>query len=408
MRTLRATLICGVLAASLAGFLWTLGVVTPLTRMVFGPGVASAPLSFFGQWTGILLLAFGLAWTTVDICAVPLKITVAAVALAETILLAWFLYLCGVIWPPFTALAAGLFAVGFGGIYGLSKPGRRKRDIEEAFGGRISRATFCQLLDSDEPVAFAGEVRVATVVVCQLFNRQELALTLTAFNFMALSNGFLQTGSQALIDAGGVLTECGEGRFSAVFGTPLAVPGHSAQACRAAFALAHRLEAFRRETTERWSADPDYRIAVHSGVLIAGLCAASLQQGQGGGFTIAGQALDFCRWLCKANLTYGTRLLLGSQTLPSARGAVEARPADLIWNPNGPWWEEIYEGLALAGDISSEERKRCEMFWIGVILYRSKRWDEAATHFEAILKESDDPLARFYLKRMEAAKESKR
>jgi len=369
--------------------------------MVFGSGVASAPLSFFGQWTGILLLAFGLAWTTVDICAVPLKITVAAVALAETILLAWVLYLCGVIWPPFTALAAGLFAVGFGGLYGFSKPGRRKRDIEAVFGGRISRATFCQLLDSDEPVAFAGEERVATMVVCQIFNRQELASTLTAPDFMAFSNGFLQAGSQALIDAGGVLTECGEGRFSAVFGAPLSTSDHAAKACRAAFALAHRLEAFRMEAFERWNADADYRIAVHTGALIAGLGVASSQGGHGGGFAIAGEAFDYCRWLCKANLTYRTRLLLGPQTLPFAHGAVEARPADLIWNPDGQWWEEIYEGLALAGDLSSEERKRCEMFWIGVILYRSKRWNEAAAHFQAILKEVDDPLSRFYLNRME-------
>ena len=255
MRILKITFICGILAASLAVVLEAFAGIAPL----------------WNQWAGAILLGFGLAWTTVQIHSLPLKIVIAAVALVETAVLSWLLHLGGIQWMPWTALTAGTLATGFGMAYSMSQPGRRKRMVEEVFGGCISCVTFQKILDSDEPVSFAGEKREASVVDCQLFNCRELAGTLSAPDFMALVNEFSQAGAQALMNSGGVLTESNGERLRALFGAPLADPAHAFQAHEAALALEERLKKFREACRERWSVEPDYRVCVHSGTMIVGV-----------------------------------------------------------------------------------------------------------------------------------------
>jgi len=259
VRTLRAAFICGVLAASLA--------------VVVGAFAGIAP--YWNQWAGAILLGFGLAWTTVHIYSMPLKIVVAAIALVETAVLSWLLHLGGTQWAPWIALAAGTLATGFGVAYSLSKPGRRKRMVEAMFGGRISCVTFQKILDSDEPLPFAGEKREASVVDCQLVNCRELAGTLPAPDFVALANEFSQAGDQALMDSGGVLAESSGAHFRALFGALLADPAHSAHAHEAALALEERLKAFREVCLERWSVEPVCKVSVHSGTMIAGVFGAA-------------------------------------------------------------------------------------------------------------------------------------
>ena len=393
MRTTRAALICGALAASLAVFLLSLGAFAPLIRLVFVPAGPIFALPLWVQWAGAVILGFGLAWTSIEIRAFSLKAVVAVAALVETAALAWALHLCGILWPPFTALAAGALGTGFGLVYSLSGPGRRRRALETVLGDRISGAAFCRWLDSNEPLPFEGRQREASVVVCHIFNRGRMAKALSAGDNMAFFKGFFQIGSQVLKDAGGVLTEGDGEHLVAVFGAVLADPDHAAQAALAALTLRERLEAFDQACRERWNVAFDYGVAVHSGMVSVG----ALENR----FFVTGEPLEFCRRLCLANRGYGTRILAGPQAVELSRGAVEVRPVELIWNCAGPIREEIYELMAPKDGLSVEQRARREVFWKGVILWRRKQWQAAAAQFEIVLRDTEagDALARFYLAR---------
>jgi adenylate cyclase len=346
------------------------------------------------------VLGFGLAWTTLAIDALSLKLVTAAVALAETAALSWALFLFGAVWPPFTALAAGALACGFGLAYSVSGPGRRKRALVQGLGGRVSRETFERLLSADTPLPHAGAEREASVVVCRLLNRRELAETLDAADFVALSNAFAHAASQTLLDAGGVLTE-GDGKHvEAGFGVPLPDPAHAVQAVLAAFALGRRMEDFRRECAERWNVEPDCRIAVNAGALIAG----TFGSGTLAGFGVAGDALDFCRQLCRLNTTYGTRILAGPEVFRLAHAAVEMRPVDLLWDRAGKVRLELYELLGPQGALPAEALQRRDAFWIAVILFRAKQDQEAAALFWTLLQDDSgakDPLIQYYLDRLQ-------
>lgn len=387
MRSYRITLACGALAASFANFLLALGAFAPWTNALFGPG----PFPLWPQWTGAALLGFGLAWTTVEIGAVSLKLAVAAIALVETAAFSWLLSMHGTAWPPFTALAAGGFATLFGLLYSVSRPGRRAWLVEEYLSASVSPATLGRVLASQLPFPFQGEERQATAIVCRCFNRREMAEALSASDFVAVSNLFCATVSQALKESGGVVTERDGEHVHAVFGALVGGRDHAARAGRALLALAPRLEAFRCEARECWGVDPDCRAAAETGPVIAGIFGLP----GSGGFGVVGEPVETARHLAQANQFYGTRLLLGSKAFIEARGAVEARPADLVWNRSVR--EEIYEPLGARGELPPEALARRDAFWLGVVQARAGRWSEAKALLEPLLKDetgAEDPLVR--------------
>ena len=401
VRTLKAAFVCGALATSIAGFLFTLGAFGIPGEALFGHAGAT-PQPLF-QWLGALVLGFGLAWTTVDIETGSLQGVVAALALLEAVILSWLLHLFGVAWPPFTALTAGVLATAFGLLYNRSPGGLRKRLVRRLFGGRISARTERLLIESREPLDLAGERVEASVVVCEIFNRQLLSETLSPKDYVALANAFLKAGAEALMDAGGLLDECNDQQLRAIFGAPLADPDHAVHACAAANALGRRLEAFCKESIELWKAAPDYRIGIDSGELIA----AAYGVGGAAGYRVAGEALEFCRRLCVANQFYGSRVLVGPRAFQLAAPSVEVRPMELIRLPGRQAPEEIYELLAPKDALTPGEAERRDLFWKGVILFRERRWDEAEAYFQTALHGAacEDAPVRFYLDRIAHARE---
>ena len=226
---------------------------------------------FWGTWAGAILLGLGLAWTTVQIHSAPLKLVVAAIALAEIAVFAWLLHPGGMQWSPWIVLSAGTLATVFGLVYSMSAPGRRKRRIEEVFGGRMSRAMLDKMVESQELFPVAGEKREASVVECQISNYREVAGRLSAGDFVAFCNEFSEAAAQTLLGSGGVLTEGNGEHLRASFGAPLAHPEHAAQAGEAASALEERLKTFGETCRQRWSVEPDCRVSVYSGPVIVGV-----------------------------------------------------------------------------------------------------------------------------------------
>ncbi len=294
-----------------------------------------------------------------------------------------------------TALAVAFF----GGLwYGWMPAGQRKRILEEVFGDRISRATFKKLLDSNVPLRFAGEARNASVVVCEIFNHDELMESLSTEHFVAATNLLLRRGADFLVERGGYLDECAGETLRVIFGAPLADENHAEQACEAALKLADELDGVNRECMEKWNQALDFRIGVNSGEMV---CAA-YGSSRLGTFSVAGEPVDFARRLCAANTVYGSRILAGSHTLELGAHAVEVRPMELVRTRDERTREEVYELLGLRNSLPDDALNRRDLFWKGIIYYRGQLWEDALDHFRAALPaEGIDPPLEFYIRRTE-------
>lgn len=401
MRYIKATIICALLAAFAGAGLFELGAFRWLdTKLSAFLGWPSLPeVGRGGQYSLVILLAAGIAWTTIDIARPALKTVIAAAALTEVFLAVWVSNFYGNFFSPFASATAVATAFLLGLAYSRTSAGRRKTTLHHLLGERVSPRTFAALLDAREPLKFNGDVREATVVVCEIYNHEQLMAGMHVPDYVELTNLFLRNTSDFLVERGGYLDECDGESLRAIFGAPLADPRHAARACEAALGLVTRLDVVNLECQNIWGHRFDYRIGINSGEMVM----AAYGSERLGAFSVAGEPVEFARRLCSANMIYGSRILIGNETFIGGESEIEVRPMELIQRHlEHPAREEVYELVGMKGNFSPEDRERRDLFWKGIVFYREQKIDDALAAFRlAVEFGGGDGPAEFYIRRIE-------
>lgn len=404
MRYLKATILIGTISAAIVLVIyasgWLVNTPDPLLIQAYKlrkPVFVPRGLHIFL----IILLSFATAWTTIDITRPILKTIVAwgGIILLFTGSLTLSLY--DIFFSPFPSAFAILMSFFIGLAYGRTDSGARKKIMERLFGQRLSRGAFNQLVNSNTPLDFPGTLQEGTVLVVAVHNHSELMELLTPENYAAMTNSFLRTASDYLVEAGGYLDECGGEGIRVVFGAPLPDEKHATRACRAALDLALRLDELNKECDATWQRRLDFRIGINSGEMIA----AAYGGARLGSFSIAGPVVEFARRLCAASATYGARILIGPDTYEPAAEALEVRPIEVIKSTGARRRIEIYEILAPKHGLSPERERSRTHFWTGVLHYREKQWDKALDEFaKARITGIPDSVLDYYVRRVERSR----
>jgi adenylate cyclase len=400
VRYLKVSIFIGLLVSGLVAVLFEAGLLHPLDQALARLlGYRAAPAADRTLHLSLAtVFALAIAWTTIDVPRDSLKLVIAAGALAQVVGVVWVLHLQRIFFSPWACLAAIAGSTILGLAYAQTEAGRRKRLLRGVLGDRVSSGTFTALLDAPQPVNLEGERREVTVVVCEIFNHDDLESALSAPDYVALTNSFRRNASELLVERGGYLDECDGESIRVIFGAPLADARHAATACEAALALGARLDEVNRECHTVWKQMFDFRLGVNSGEMTL----AAYGSRRLGAYSVAGEPADFARRLCRANLIYGTRVLLGSLSSVLAEDAIEVRPMELIQRFDDHGREEIYELLGRRHALSEEALERRDTFWRAVIRYREQTWDEALALFHSARTPggTDGPV-EFYIRRIE-------
>ncbi len=406
MRYFKATLLIGtisilaILVLDASGWIRTLETLTAQLLSRFSPSGTLVPTSHGLALIAAVLTGFAFAWTTVDISRPAAKSAVAFSGMFLLLSSAIVASLYGVFFSPYQAVLTAFLSYVIGMFYGRSDSGARKRVLQRLFGQRLSKAQFARLVDSSHPLNFPGAEQSATVLVCEVHNHVELLESLNPADYVAMTNLYLKTASDYLVEVGGYLDECGGESLRVVFGAPLTRADHAAAACRAALELAARIETLNKECDARWHQRLDFRVGINSGPMIA----AAYGGARLGSFSVAGPAVEFARRLCAAGANYGCRILVGPETYAEAAEFVEGRPIELLRRADGRRIE-LYEVLAPVNSLSPERARSREHFWKGVIYYRDRRWDLAMEEFtKARITGIPDPGLDAYVMRTERAR----
>lgn len=349
-------------------------------------------------WLTMLVFAFGVAATTVDTTRPALRLLVAGAS--AVLLCSWtfVLSLHGKFFPPALPLLATAFSYALGTLWTKTRAGSRKQTIERLFGQRLSRTALETATDSASPAEFPGKVVNASVLVVSVQNHAELMELLPPESYTAITNLFLRTASDYLVESGGYLDECNGESIRVVFGAPLPDERHPVRACRAAIDLAARIDELNKECDAKWQRRLDVRMAIDSGDIIAGVFGGSRLAS----YSVAGPAVDFARRLCGSCAVYGSRILVGPDTYGPAAESIEVRPIEILKVAARRRRVEIYEILAPRHGLSPERERSRDHFWTGVLHFRDRQWDKAVDEFtKARIPGIPDEALDFYLRRIE-------
>jgi len=404
MRYLKATILIGTFSAAVVLVLYATGWLTNTLDLVSLQAYKMKRPLVTQQGVHVALiaiLAFAAAWTTVDITRPVLKAIVAmgAVILLFTGSMVFALY--NVYFSPFPSIFAVLTSFLIGLVYGRTGSGSRKKVMERLFGQRLSRGAFNELVNSNTPLDFPGTLQEGTVLVVAVHNHSELMELLTPENYAAMTNLYLRTASDYLVEVGGYLDECGGESVRVVFGAPVPDDRHAAKACRAALDLAARLDDLNRECDATWQRRLDFRIGINSGEMIAAAYGGSRL----GSFSVAGPVVEFARRLCSACATYGSKILIGPETYEPAAETLEVRPIEVVRSTGDRRRIELYEILAPKNGLSPERERSRNHYWTGVLHYRERQWDKAIEEFsKARITGIPDAVLDYYIRRVERSR----
>ena len=219
-----------------------------------------------------------------------------------------------------------------------------------------------------------------TVIHCELTNHAVLVNSMHPSEFAALLNQVINAFEEMVNARGGVCDRLSGDALRAFFETPSTDSAQGQNALHCALSLKNRFGAISQACELKSGIELDVRIGVNTGEMV-------IARFGGGGHHFDGVAGESAEWggrLASANLLYGSRILIGSSSHLLAGDAFETRPIDLLQRempPEPP--EAVFELLATKGALSMDAKERLKLYCEGVMLFRERRWQEAATSLRA-------------------------
>lgn len=337
------------------------------------------------------LAPVALAWAMIEATRTWQRVLLAGLGILLVALLSPALALHGLAFDPVSPAAASLLAAAGVFVFARTEPGRRKRLLEDALGSRVSSKVFANLLESPLPPDFGPTTREVTTLVCRLLPAREGDAPPPPAEALKMGSLFLRSVSAFLLSRGAYLEESSPERIRVAFGILRDDDDHAARACQAALDLRGRLRGLAQEFESRWFHPLRWGVGLASGTMAVGLC------GEPGGKFLGGRGgqADFADRLALANARLGSDLLVSPGLFGLIRDRFEARPLELVYDPEGQRLLEIYQLLAAAEEFPEEERLRRDSFWRGVVRLREGDYEAALECLSrARLPGADDrPLA---------------
>ena len=351
------------------------------------------------QYLLVAVFSFGVAAFTLTSARRARSAWLALALLIEVVALTWVCTLYGILFQPLPSILAVVLAVGIAEAT-LAITTRTRAGLARSFyAGRLSKEQIQRAIAGDIPIESEARTCEATIVVCDIANKYDLAEDSVPATFAESAEKFLRHTTELFLKAGGYIAAAdGEG-VVAIFGFPDGDAEHANKAVRISLDL---VQAF-RDSLQQNDGDRFGKCDVHLGISSGTMIVAPLTNGQRPSLFTTGEPVELARRFCVANRFYGSRILVGPQTFDLTSKTIVARPIDFLSGVNSQERHEIYEPLWMAAEAKPEHLARRDYFWNGVVLYREKRWAEAYSEFQKARgpdADEDAPL-QLYLRRLE-------
>ena len=402
-RSFLIALIIGLVAAAIAITLHASGVLFQfelgVSNIISGNRAPASSAGLTWQYSLIVLLAVGISWLTFASLRRGRIGWLVGILLLELVGLAWICALYGVLFRPLPAMVAVVLAYGAAEAWILFSRRTHSHLVKTFFADHLSKKQTRRMMEGEIPLDPRARTYEATVVVCDIANKYDLADESEPAVFADTTEAFIRRTTDLLLEADGYIQAAdGEG-VVAIFGFPDGDADHADKAVRVTLGL---LDKF-RETRQQNNGDLFGKCDLHIGVSSGTIVVAPLKNGERPVLLTTGEPVELARRFCVANRFYGSRILIGPRTFELASKHIVARPIDFLSGVNSQERHEIYEPLWLAAEAKPEHIARRDFFWNGVVLYREKRWAEAYNEFQKARGPDgdDDAPLQLYLRRLE-------
>jgi len=340
-----------------------------------------------------LLLGFAIVATLVFVFLRPLY-GVAALFLLQA--LTWILgyqaFARSGLWVPLIipTLVQVPVAYGVSVIWYYLTTVREREKIRRAFSFYLSPDMIKKISESSESLSLGGEEVVGTALFTDIAGFTSIAEKMSATETASMLNTYFSEITEKLFETSGTLIKYIGDAVFAIWGAPLKMDDHAAQACRAAAAM------LRVPDTKLVT-----RIGLHSGPMLVG----NLGSDQRFDYTAIGDTINLAARLESLNKSTGTIALISGETHDAAGEGLVVRYLGRVRVVGRADPIRLYELLGLTGDETRPDLPAIARFEAAVEDYTAGRLQEAAEGFGDVVARcgGEDGPSGLYLERIETA-----
>jgi adenylate cyclase len=280
---------------------------------------------------------------------------------------------------------------------------REKRFIKSAFAMYLAPAVIEHLIQDPDKLSLGGEEREMTALFSDVQGFSSISEKLKPAELVHLLNEYLTAMSDVLFEFEGTVDKFEGDAIIAFFGAPIPCDDHARRACFAALAMQKK----NAELNEKFESEGRPHMLTRIGINTGHMVVGNMGSAQRMDYTIMGDSVNLASRLEGANKQYGSLIMISEYTYEQVRDSVEAREMDLITVVGKARSVRVYELLARKGEMDEKTAQAKAMFAQGLSLYRDRKWDEAITKFEEMIRiRGRDKPAEVYIRRCKEFKEN--
>jgi len=306
-----------------------------------------------------------------------------------------------VVLPLAQPVAAGVAALAATVGYRFITSDKERRLLQRSFAYYLAPHVIEKMLASNRLPQLGGETREVTVFFSDIEDFSQIAERISPDALMALTNAYLSAMTDVIESCGGYVDKYIGDSVVAVFGAPADDVHHAASAARAALGCSQRLAELNRDAAAFQGHKVAQRIGINSGAALVGNFGSQRRFN----YSVMSDAVNLASRLEGANKFYGTTIIASDTTAALAGEALAWRELDTIRVKGRTQSLKIHELLALASELTPEQRSAMADYAAGLAHWRDGEFDLAANCFDRSA-ERDRPSALFRDRARQAAEQA--
>ena len=239
-----------------------------------------------------------------------------------------------------------------------------------------------QLVGQKQDASLGGECRQLTILFSDIANFTSISEHLAPEVLVQDLCEYFNVISRTILAERGTLDKYIGDSVMAFWGAPVEVDEHVYHACMAAVTAQDRLASLFRQ----WESKGKTRFATRIGIHTAEVVVGNMGYEERLNYTVIGDGVNLASRLEGLNKFYSTSTLVSHTTQELVRDRFEFRRVDRVAVKGKTEGVDVFELLALKGDIPVNLRKLMDVYENGLAAYFERDWKFALQHFNTVLK----------------------
>jgi adenylate cyclase len=239
-----------------------------------------------------------------------------------------------------------------------------------------------QLVGQKQDASLGGVSRQLTILFSDIANFTSISEHLEPEVLVQDLCEYFNVISRAILAQRGTLDKYIGDSVMAFWGAPVELDDHAYHACTAAVTAQDRLASLFRQ----WESQGKTRFATRIGIHTAEVVVGNMGYEERLNYTVIGDGVNLASRLEGLNKFYGTSTLVSHATQELVRDRFEFRRVDCVAVKGKTEGVDVFELLALKGDIPVNLRKLIDVYENGLAAYFERDWKFALQHFSTVLK----------------------